>query len=247
MIMKKFFLALAAALLTIGMTATALAAGTFSVKADELQYDLETGQGIAKGHVIVVQDGSRATADYAEFNSKSKTGLFTGNVLLEKDGGNVTCQKLQINGENNFSAHGDAVVKHGGRTLQADRIDYDKAEGYATTLGSWARLIDVDGSTMDAERIDYRLQENVARAYGGVKIASEARNLQASADQVIYETKAGGRLELIGNARAVQNGNSVEGDKLCLLNNTVAQIEGGVKIIYLPEKEQAKQTTAQVA
>lgn len=245
--MKKVFLALVTAMLTIGMTATALAAGSFSVKADELQYDLETGQGVAKGHVIVVQDGAQATADYAEFNSKDKTGTFTGNVILQKDGGQVVCQKLLLQGENSFSAVGEATVQHEGRTLQADRIDYDKVAGYATTAGGWARLIDVDGSTMDAEKIDYQLQQAVAQAYGGVKIYSEARNLQASADQVLYETKANGKLELLGNAKATQNGNSVEGERLSLLNNTVAQIEGSVKIIYLPENSQVKQETAAMA
>ncbi len=62
--------------------ATAWAApGNFSVKADELEYNLQTGEGTAKGHVVLTQDGGKATADFARFNSKTKSGTLTGNVV----------------------------------------------------------------------------------------------------------------------------------------------------------------------
>ena len=46
---NRLLLTLAAAMLAAGMTATAFAApGNFSVKADELEYDLGSGEAVAK-------------------------------------------------------------------------------------------------------------------------------------------------------------------------------------------------------
>ena len=49
-----------------------------------------------------------------------------------------------------------------------------------------------------------------------------------------------GYVELIGNAHATQDGNSVTGDKLRLTNSNVAVADGNVKIIYIPEEQPAK-------
>ena len=67
---KKYILAAVAMALTLGLSANAWAAAdNFSVKADELEYNLQTGEGVAKGHVELKQDGGVATANYAKFNS----------------------------------------------------------------------------------------------------------------------------------------------------------------------------------
>ena len=55
----------------------------------------------------------------------------------------------------------------------------------------------------------------------------------------IYKTDNSGYVELIGNAKATQNGNSVAGDKLRLTNTNVAIADGNVDIIYIPEKQPA--------
>jgi lipopolysaccharide export system protein LptA len=64
--------------------------------------------------------------------------------------------------------------------------------------------------------------------------------LTATADKAIYETKENGYVELIGNAQATQDGNSVTGDKLRLTNSNVAVADGNVRIIYIPEEQPAK-------
>ena len=55
---NRFVLAAAAALLSLGLATTALAApSNFSVQADELEYDLGSGEAVAKGSVVLKQDG----------------------------------------------------------------------------------------------------------------------------------------------------------------------------------------------
>lgn len=239
---KKTVLALAVtALFSFGACSAALAApDNFSVKADELEYDLQTGEGIAKGHVVLTQDGGKATADYAEFNSKTKTGVLSGNVMADREDASISCDELIMHSEDYLSAVGDAAVTKNGRTVNAYQVDYYKTREYAETIGDWAQLTDSDGSVVNAAKIDYDMQNGVANAVGGVTIDSPARELTASADRAVYRTDSNGYIELIGNAKATQKGNSVSGDTLRLTNTNVATADGNVKIIYIPEKQPAK-------
>lgn len=237
---NRLLLTLAAAVLATGITATAFAApGNFSVQADELEYDLGSGEAVAKGNVVLMQDGGRATADYAKFNSKSKSGVLTGNVIADRDDAHIVCNEFIMHNENDLSAVGGAMITKGGKSLSSDRVDYYKGREFAETIGGWARLTDSDGSVLNAAKIDYNMAQGVANAYGGVDIRSDARSLTASADSAVYKTDNSGYVELIGNAKATQNGNSVAGDKLRLTNTNVAIADGNVDIIYIPEKQPA--------
>ncbi len=238
---NKIMLAGAAALLTLSMAATALAAeDNFSVQADELEYNLETGDGTAKGNVVLMQNGGKATAKYAKFNSNSKSGTLMGDVVADREDAHIVCDEFIAHNENDMSAVGSAVLTKEGKSLSADRVDYYKLREFAETVGSWARLTDVDGSVLNAAKIDYDMKQGVANAYGGVDIKSDARNLTASSDSAVYKTDNNGYVELIGHAKATQNGNSVAGDKLRLFNNNVAVADGDVKMNYIPEKKPAE-------
>lgn len=237
---NKLLLAAASVLLAMNLTVTAFAApDNFSVQADELEYDLGSGEALAKGNVVLKQDGGVATADYASFNSKTKSGILTGNVVADRDDAHIVCNEFIVHNENDLSAVGGAVITKSGRSLSAERVDYYKGRQFAETAGGWARLTDADGSVVNAAKIDYNMAEGVANAYGGVTINSTVRNLEASADSAVYHTDNNGYIELIGNAKATQNGNSVSGDKLRLTNTNVAVAEGNVNIIYIPEKQPA--------
>ena len=240
---KKVLLMLATAAISCSVAATAFAApGKFNVKADELEYDMQTGQGKGKGHVVIVQDDGKATANYATFNSKTKTGTLIGNVMVYKEDVQITCGEFTMNNEDHMSALGGVIVIKEGKKLESDKVDYYKSTEFAETMGNWARLTDADGSTLNAGKIDYDMKNGIANAYNGVNIDSPARKLTATADKAIYETKANGYVELIGNAHATQDGNSVTGDKLRLTNSNVAVADGNVKIIYVPEEQPAKAT-----
>lgn len=243
MINKKFIIMMATGLLVAGMSAIALAAPQkFSVQADELDYDMKSGEAVAKGHVIIIQDNVKATGDNATYNSKTKSGHLLGNVVADRGDEHITCNEFKLLNDNDYSAIGDAVISKEGKKLQAPQVDYFKAREYAETVGNWARLTDVDGSVLNAAKITYDAKTGIATANGGVSINSDARKLTASADKAIYDTKKDGFVELIGNATATQDGNTIKGNKLRLTNSNVAVADGDVKMKYIPEQQTTDNT-----
>ncbi|MBQ5348335.1 MAG: hypothetical protein IIU54_00935, partial [Phascolarctobacterium sp.] len=194
------------------------------------------------GNVIILQEDGKATANYANFDSKAKTGVLVGKVVVTKGDTTINCETFTMHSEDYVTAAGTATVTKEGKKLEAEQIDYHKSTEYMETVGNWARLTDVDGSTLSAGKIDYDAKSGVANASGGITIDSEARKLTATADKAIYETRANGYVELIGNAKATQDGNSVTGDRLRLTNANVAVADGNVKIIYIPAEKTAQAT-----
>lgn len=239
--MKKKFILSMVVLACMSFASMGFAANNFSVTADELEYNLKTGDGVAKGNVVLMQDGGKATCNEANFNSKTKSGTLTGNVVANRGDESIVCSQFVMHNENDVSAIGGAVVSKGGRSLSSERIDYYKSRQFAETTGGWAKLRDTDGSVLNASKIAYDMKAGVANAYGGVTINSDARKLTASADSAVYHTdKVNGYVELIGNATATQDGNTVSGKKLRLNNSNVAVADGDVKIHYVPKQEPAK-------
>ncbi len=238
MINKRLWSILSICVLTCGLATGVYAApGKFTVQADELDYDLKSGQAVGIGHVVIIQDNAKATADHATFNSKTKSGVLKGNVIADRDNQHLSCNEFHLINENEYTAIGDVDLSQEGKHLYAPQVNYSKVTEYAVTEGSWARLKDVDGSTLEAVKIVYDGKAGLATATGGVTVRSEVRKLTASGDKAIYDTKKDGFVELLGNAEATQDGNTVKGDKLRLTNSNVAVGDGNVAVTYYPEKQ----------
>lgn len=247
----KSVAALAAAFMLLGSSALYVPAfaaqgSGFNVKADEIEYDMTSGNGTAKGNVVILHDGGKATAAAAEFNSKTMSGELTGGVVADKDDAHITCATFVMHNEDFVSAVGEASVTKEDKTLMADQIDYHSDVEYAETIGSWGQLTSTDGSVLTAAQITYNGKTGLAEATGNVDIVSPPRNLTAKADKAIYDTNNDGKVELIGNATATQDGNTVSGNRL-IMNNAGnaaagqrAEAFGNIKIVYVPEKQPAQ-------
>lgn len=247
----KSVAALAAAFMLLGSSALYVPAfaaqgSGFNVKADEIEYDMTSGNGTAKGNVVILHDGGKATAAAAEFNSKTMSGKLTGGVVADKDDAHITCATFVMHNEDFVSAVGEASVTKEDKTLMADKIDYHSDVEYAETIGSWGQLTSTDGSVLTAAQITYNGKTGLAEATGNVDIVSPPRNLTAKADKAIYDTNNDGKVELIGNATATQDGNTVSGNRL-IMNNAGnaaagqrAEAFGNIKIVYVPEKQPAQ-------
>lgn len=231
-------------LFTVAMTITLISAAAvgmaaekdFNVKADEIEYNLGSGVGTAQGHVVIEQDGLKATAGAAEFNSKAKTGTLSGGVVADKDDAHLVSATLVMHSETYVSAIGSAAITKGDKTIKSERINYYSDREYLETDNDWAELSSTDGSVLTAAKLYYDGKTGIARAEGTVEISSPPRKLTAAADRVVYDTNANGTLELFGNATATQDGNTVSGNHL-KINNTTNRAEaiGEVKMVYIPK------------
>ena len=226
--MMKFKAAavLTAALMLFGTTPyvpAEAAQNGFNVKADEIEYDMTSGNGTANG------------------------------VVADKDDAHITCATFVMHNEDYVSAVGEASVTKEDKTLTAEQIDYHSDTEFAETIGSWGQLSSTDGSVLTAAQIIYNGKTGIAEANGNVDIVSPPRNLTAKADKAVYDTNNDGKVELIGNATATQDGNTVSGNRL-IMNNAGnaaagqrAEAFGNIKIVYIPEENPAPAAEAEGA
>ena len=212
----------------------------YSVDASEIEYDLASGDGTATGKTTIQYDGGVAVADGgATFNSKERTGHLYGGVTATKEDNHLRSRELFLYTADFISAAGDAILTKGDKTLQAPRVDYHSDKKFAETLGGTARLSAKDGSWFSAGKIVYDMKTGVANATGGVSMENTARKMTGSGDRAVYDAHETGYIELIGNARVTQDGNTVTGNKLRITNvsgkDTSTHAQGNVRIVYYPQ------------
>lgn len=214
----------------------------YSVDAPEIEYDLASGDGTATGKTTIQYDGGIAVAEGgATFNSKERTGHLYGGVTATKEDNHLRSRELFLYTADFISAAGDAVLTKGDKTLQAPRVDYHSDTKYAETLGGFARLSSVDGSWFSAGKIVYDMKTGIANATGGVSMENTARKMTGSGDQAVYDGHETGYIEMIGNARLTQDGNTVTGNKLRITNvsgtDSKTHASGNVRIVYYPQEK----------
>lgn len=217
----------------------------YSVDAEEIEYDMESGDGTAAGKTTIKHDGGTAVAQKgATFNSKNRTGHLFGGVTADHGDQHMTSQELFLYTDKYISAVGNAVVVKGERKLEAPRVDYHDDTKFAETLGGSARLSSTDGSWLTAGKITYNMETGLANATGGVNLESIPRKLQASGDTAVYDDKETGYIEMIGNAKATQDGNTVTGNRIRITNtsrqNTMTRVEGNVRIVLVPRENRTE-------
>lgn len=218
-------------------------AAPFSVDAQEIEYDLSSGDGTTTGKTTIRQEGGTAVAQGgATFNSKTRTGRLYGGVVADKEDQHLRSSEVIMHTETFISAIGDAHLTKGDKTLTAPRVDYHDDRKYAETLGGSARLTATDGSWLTASKITYDMQSGLATATGGVNLENKAQNMTGSGDRAVYDSNSTGYVELIGNARATRDGNTVTGDKLRITNmsgpGSRTHASGNVRIVYFPPAEE---------
>ena len=217
----------------------------YSVDAQEIEYDMESGDGTTKGKTTIKHDGGTAVGQKGStFNSKKRTGHLYGGVTAEKQDKRLRSQELFIYSDKYYSAVGDAVVIKGTKKLEAPRVDFHDDTRFAETLGGSARITDTDGSWLKAGKITYDMKAGLANATGGVSLESKPRKMTGTSDTAIYNTNETGYIELIGNAVAVQDGNTITGDKLRITNvsgkNSKSHAQGNVKIVFVQKEDNEK-------
>lgn len=206
------------------------------LSADVIEYDSVNGIIKAQGNVQMVQDNAAMTGRTAEYNSKTKEAYMTGGVRVVKEDAVLLAAEVHSYENNHMVASGDPVLTKGDSKLTGPKIEYYSDKQYAIVTG-WAKLAMPD-SVMTANQIETFFNEDRVVAEGNVHIVSQQRNLDAVSDQATYYGNKGeqGKTVLAGNAKAMQDGNTLTGNTMTLyLDNKAIDVQGRSKLVIIPQ------------
>lgn len=195
------------------------------VNADAIEYDMNTGVVAAEGNVLLKHGLTKATGLHALFNVNTKEAHLIGNVIVVNEDMRITCDALKSNGQGHMMADGNVVAVQtvapnekypvgDRRTFTGEHIDYfpDDRKHVVIPTGGLAKS-DVEG-TFTADQMEGWIDEEHYIGNGNAHLVSQTRNLEAGGDQVDYDGKQEGKAVLSGNAWAIQDNNTIRGNRL---------------------------------
>ena len=208
---------------------------------DVITYISKTGVMTARGGVRLTQGTAVLTGDIGEYNTKTKEAVVTGNVKVVKEGSTLTAAEVRAYDEmKRLVATGNALLVHKDGTAAGPYMEYLPDKKYAKITGG-SRLTNKDAVVTSAVSEAF-FQEDRATADGNVHIVSEARKLDAVSDHAVYYGINGknGKADLVGNVRAVQDGNVLTGNHVVIyLDDSAMDTEGRSKLVITPKKSTA--------
>lgn len=224
--LKKICAACVAAML---MSSAAVAADKddlpSEVNADAIEYDMNTGVVAAEGNVLLKHGTTKATGLHAMFNVNTKEAHLIGNVIVVDEDMRITCGALMSNGQGHMIADENVIATQtvapnekypdgDVRTFTGEHIDYfpDDRKHVLIPTGGFAKS-EVEG-TFTADKLEGWIDDERYIGTGNAHLVSQARNLEAGGDQVDYDGKQEGKAVLSGNAWAIQDNNTVRGNRL---------------------------------
>jgi len=211
------------------------------LEGDVITYISKTGVMTAVGGVKLTQGNAVLTGDTGEYNTKTKEAAVLGNAKLVKADSTLTAAEVRsFDGMKRLTAEGNALLVHQNGTAAGPRMEYYPDRKVANITGG-ARLTNKDAVLTSAVAEAF-FQEDRATADGNVHIVSETRKLDAVSDHAIYYGINGqnGKADLIGNVRAVQDGNVLTGNHVILyLDDSAVDAEGRSTLIIKPKKPDA--------
>lgn len=211
---------------------------------DVITYISKTGVMTAQGGVKLTQGTAVLTGDIGEYNTKTKEAVVTGNVKVVKEGSTLTAAEVRAYDEmKRLVATGNALLVHQDGTAAGPYMEYLPDKKYAKITGG-SRLTNKDAVVTSAVAEAF-FQEDRATADGNVHIVSEARKLDAVSDHAVYYGINGknGKADLVGNVRAVQDGNVLTGNHVVIyMDDSAMDTEGRSKLVITPKKSTSAPT-----
>ena len=221
---KKVFAAISAAMiLTLPAAAEEKENLPSELNADEVEYDMNTGDVIATGNVLLKHGTGRATGKKARYNMNTGAAYLIGNVVVVRDDMRLTCEKLTSDGKimqadgnvygvqtvapNEKYPNGDT------RTFRGEHVDYYPDDKKHVVIPNGGIATSGDG-TFTADHIEGWLDEEHYIGTGNAHVISPPRQIEAGGNRIDYFGKERGKAILTGNAWAIQENNTVKGERL---------------------------------
>ena len=195
------------------------------VNADAIEYDMNTGVIAAEGNVLLKHGTTKATGLHALFNVNTKEAHLIGNVIVVDTDMRITCGALMSNGQGHMVADENVIATQNlapnekypvgdVRTFTGEHIDYfpDDRKHVIIPTGGVAKS-EVEG-TFTADHMEGWIDDERYIGTGNAHLISQTRNLEAAGDKVDYDGLQEGKAVLSGNAWAIQDNNTIRGNRL---------------------------------
>ncbi|MBR3497487.1 MAG: organic solvent tolerance protein OstA [Selenomonadaceae bacterium] len=195
------------------------------VNADAIEYDMNTGVASAEGNVLLKYGTTKATGLHALFNVNTKEAHLIGNVIVVDQDMRLTCGALMSNGQGHMVADENVIATQtvapnekypdgDVRTFRGDHIDfYPDDRKHVVIPGGGIAQSEVEG-TFTADSLEGWIDDERYIGTGNAHLVSQTRNLEAGGDVVDYDGKQEGKAVVSGNAWAIQNNNTIRGNRL---------------------------------
>ena len=232
------------------------------VNADAIEYDMNTGVVAAEGNVLLKHGTAKATGLHALFNVNTKEAQLIGNVIVVREDMRITCNALMSNGQGHMQADGNVIATQNlapnekypngdTRTFTGEHIDYfpDDRKHVVIPNGGLAKS-EVEG-TFTADKMEGWIDDERYIGTGNAHLISTQRNLEAGGDQVDYDGKQEGKAVLSGNAWAIQDNNTIRGNRLTVYLADDGSLKAEPRV-QMPEdfnkafEQKSEETPAQV-
>ena len=247
---KKICAALAATLL---VSSAALAAGNDTpseINADAIEYDMNTGIAAAAGNILIKYGTLRATGLQAVYNVKTKEAHLIGNVIVIRDDVRITCNSLTSFAQQHMIADGNVVAVQtvvpdeqypngDTRTFTAEHIDYFPDDKKHIVIPKGGKAQSAVEGTFTADQMEGWLDEQHYVGRGNAHIVSTPRKLEAGGDQADYFGKDSGRAVLSGNAWAIQDNNTIRGNRLTVYMADDGNLKATPEAAQIPDVDEA--------
>jgi len=196
------------------------------LNADVVEYDMQSGVMTAAGNVLLRQGAARATGKRAMYNSNTQEAYLLDDVIAIRDNVRITCDRLLSNGAGHMQADGnvygvqtiepDAKYPDGDtRTFMGDHVDFYPNEKNHVVIPGGGLLTSSDGD-FTADFMEGWLDDEYYFGTGNAHAISPPRDMEAGGDRMEYFGKDGGKAIITGNAWAVQENNTMRGNRLTI-------------------------------
>ena len=196
------------------------------LNADVVQYDVNQGVMTAAGNVLLRQGTARATGRRAMYNSKTREAYLLDDVIAIRDNVRITCDRLLSDGAGHMQADGNV---HGIQTIEpsekypngdtrtflGDHVDYFPDDRKHVIIPNGGLVTSGDGN-FTADNMEGWMDEEYYIGTGNAHAISPPREMEAGGDKIEYFGKEGGKAILTGNAWAIQENNTMRGNRLTI-------------------------------
>lgn len=195
-----------------------------SLNADEVVYDMNSGVITATGNVLLKHGTGKATGAKAMYNINTMESYLVENVIVVRDDMRVTCDSLKNNGQGHMQADGNVVgiqtilpneqYPNGDtRTFKGEHVDFYPDDKKHVVIPAGGIVTSGDG-TFTADHMEGWMDEEHYVGTGNAHAVSPPREMEAGGDRVDYFGKDNGKAVLTGNAWAIQENNTIRGNRL---------------------------------